>query len=261
MKQVFNMNKIITILPRLLLVVWMGCMLAWVTGVSASEGTMHLEKSPHQLCDKGSLQRGAKLYVNLCQGCHSLQYVRYKNLAKDIGITDGDGKVLEELVKKDLNFVTDNVNDPMVNSMPKDLAKKWFGVAPPDLSLTSRVRGTDWIYTYLKSFYIDDRRPWGVNNLVFPMVAMPNVLEHFQGKQVIAEGSAPHAVKLVLEEPGSMSAEEYSQAVTDIVNFLDYVGEPVKLKRQKIGVGVMVFLIIFLVFAYLLKREYWKDVH
>jgi ubiquinol-cytochrome c reductase cytochrome c1 subunit len=216
-----------------------------------------LQKSPNQVCDQASLQRGAKLYVNYCQSCHAMRYVRYQTMAKDIGIVDENGKVLEAVVKTNLNFISDSVFDSMTNGMlPKDGAK-WFGVTPPDLTLETRVRGTDWVYTYLKSFYVDPSRPWGVNNTVFPSVAMPHVLLELQGEQVLD----PKTHQLTLAKPGKLSAQEYDQVVTDLVNFLDYSAEPIKLKREKMGIGVMIFLVIFLMFAYLLKREYWKDVH
>ncbi len=216
-----------------------------------------LQKSPNQLCDQASLQRGAKLYVNYCQSCHAMRYVRFKTMAKDLGIVDEKGEVLEEQVKTHLNFISDSIYDSMINSMVPKEAEKWFGIAPPDLTLETRVRGTDWVYTYLKSFYIDPTRPWGVNNTVFPSVAMPHVLLGLQGEQILD----PKTHQLTLIKPGSLSTQEYDQVVTDLVNFLDYSAEPIKLKRQKMGIGVMIFLVVFLVFAYLLKREYWKDVH
>jgi ubiquinol-cytochrome c reductase cytochrome c1 subunit len=244
----------------------------------AGEHSVSLQKSPNNLCDKASLQRGAKLYVNYCQGCHSLEHVRYKGMAKDIGIVsqekDENGKrqVLEVLVQDNLNFVTDNINHSMRSALPKKAAEEWFGVAPPDLTLTTRVRGTDWVYTYLKSFYLDESRPWGVNNLVFPDVGMPHILLPLQGAQAphyqVVQHKSDGEVyeqkvvdRLDVVSKGQMSDIEYDQAVTDLVNFLEYVGEPHKLERKRLGVWVMLFLILFTLFAYLLKREYWKDVH
>ncbi len=225
--------------------------------VYANTEAVKLQKSPNQVCDKASLQRGARLYVNYCQSCHAMRYVRYKTMAHDIGIVDEEDKVLEDVVKTNLNFISDNIFDSMNNGMlPKD-GQKWFGITPPDLTLETRVRGTDWVYTYLKSFYVDPTKPWGVNNTVFPSVAMPHVLGELQGEYVLD----PKTHQLTLVKPGKLSVEEYNQVVTDLVNFLDYSAEPIKLKRQKMGIGVMIFLVIFLVFAYLLKREYWKDVH
>lgn len=218
---------------------------------------VELQKSPNQVCDQASLQRGAKLYVNYCQSCHAMRYVRYNTMAKDLGIVNEKGEVLEDVLKTNLNFISESIHDSMNNGMLPHDGQKWFGVPPPDLTLETRVRGTDWVYTYLKSFYVDPSRPWGVNNTVFPSVAMPHVLLELQGEQLLDHKTH----QLTLVKPGTLSVQEYDQTVTDLVNFLDYSAEPIKLKRQKIGIGVMIFLVIFLVFAYLLKREYWKDVH
>ncbi len=239
----------------------------------ASEGGVHLDKVNNDLCDKASLQRGAKLYMNYCAGCHSLQYVRYKDMAKDIGIVDKKGIVLEKLVNSNLNFTSEKVTDPILVATPKVDAMKWFGVAPPDLSLVARVRGTDWLYSYLRSFYIDPKRPWGVNNTVFPDVGMPNVLMALQGTQVPVfksetlkdDEGKPYEKQIIthleLKTPGTLTKDEYDKAMTDLVNFLDYVGEPHKLERKRLGVWVLLFLVVLTLFAYLLKREYWKDVH
>jgi ubiquinol-cytochrome c reductase cytochrome c1 subunit len=238
----------------------------------ASEG-VHLEKVKNNLCDNASLQRGASLYMNYCAGCHSLQYVRYKNMAIDIGIVDKKGNVLEKLVNDNLNFTSDKITDPILVATPKAEATKWFGVAPPDLSLVTRYRGKDWLYSYLKSFYADPKRPWGVNNLVYPDVGMPHILLGLQGMQepvyitqtMKDDEGKPFEKQVIshleLKKPGTLTKEEYDKAVTDLVNFLDYVGEPHKLERQRLGVWVLLFLVVFTLFAYLLKREYWKDVH
>lgn len=239
----------------------------------AATGHAPLQKVQNDLCDSASLQRGAKLYMNYCQGCHSLEHVRYKNMGGDIGIKDQEGEVLETIVQKNLNFVTDKVTDPIKSAMTKKQGEDWFGVAPPDLTLVARVRGKDWVYSYLKSFYHDESRPWGVNNLVFPDVGMPHVLHELQGTQIPHfekvrfedDAGTFHEQKVVkrleLAEKGLMSDAEYDRAVTDLVNFLDYMGEPHKLERKRMGVWVILFLVIFTLFAYLLKREYWKDVH
>lgn len=241
--------------------------------VFASGGRAGLQQVHNDLHDKASLQRGVKLYVNYCQGCHALELMRYKSMAQDLGMNNQDGQVLEALVQKNLNFVSDKITDPMKTAMPKKMAEGWFGVPPPDLTLAARVRGPNWIYSYLKGFYKDESRPWGVNNIVFPDVAMPHVLLELQGTQlpqyemVRFEGESGElleqkAIKhLTLETSGSMTEAEYDQAVTDLVNFLEYAGEPHKLERKRLGVWVILFLIIFTLFAYLLKREYWKDVH
>lgn len=244
-----------------------------IGAVFASEGGAHLEKVHNNLCDKASLQRGAALYVNFCAGCHSLQFVRYKDMAKDIGIVDKNGKVLEKLVNDNLNFISDKPNDPMIVATPKTLSAKWFGVPPPDLSLVTRSRGKDWLYSYLKGFYEDSKRPWGVNNLIFPDVGMPHILLGLQGTQVpvyktitVQDENGKYLEKQVishleLKTPGTLTPEAYDKAMIDLVNFLDYVGEPHKLERKRLGVWVLLFLVVFTLFAYLLKREYWKDVH
>ncbi|MBS0289112.1 MAG: cytochrome c1 [Proteobacteria bacterium] len=239
----------------------------------ASEAGVHLDKVKNNLCDKASLQRGASLYMNYCAGCHSLQYVRFKDLAKDLGIVDKKGNVLEKLVNDNLNFIGDKVTAPILVATPQEEAMKWFGVAPPDLSLVGRSRGKDWLYTYLRTFYVDPKRPWGVNNLTFPDVGMPHILLRLQGEQVPVyetqtmedEEGKPYQKQVIshleLKTPGLLSKEEYDKAMTDLVNFLDYVGEPHKLERKRLGVWVLLFLVVFTLFAYLLKREYWKDVH
>lgn len=212
---------------------------------SATENEYPLDKAKIDLSDLPSLQRGAQLFMNHCSGCHSLKYIRYNTMAKDIGIVDASGHILEAVVKDSLMFVGDKITDTIRSSMTKEEGAIWFGVAPPDLSLVSRLRSSDWIYTYLRSFYPDNKRPWGVNNKVFPDVAMPDVLFNLKAR-------------FLLEPNGQ---EKYDAAILDLVNFLAYAAEPTKLKRQQLGIWVMLFLGIFLVFAYLLKREYWKDVH
>ncbi len=238
----------------------------------ASGGSFHLDKVKNDLRDKASLQRGAQIYMNYCLGCHSLQYTRYIQLGQYIGIVDEDGVVLDKLIQNNLNFVSSKVTDNVVNSMPSTDAEKWFGVAPPDLTLVTRARGKNWVYSYLKGFYVDDKRPWGVNNAVFPDVGMPHVLLPLQGKQeavfktVYAEGEGKKVAskvidKLVLTEQGEMDESQYDQTITDLVNFLEFIGEPAKEKRTRLGVFVVLFLIVLTAFLYALKREFWKDVH
>jgi ubiquinol-cytochrome c reductase cytochrome c1 subunit len=213
--------------------------------VYANEEAISLDKAHVDLTDLPSLQRGAELFMNYCSGCHSLKYIRYSTMAKDIGITDSKGHVLEQAVKTNLMFVGDKLVDTIQSSMTKEEGANWFGVAPPDLSLVARLRGADWLYTYLRSFYPDQKRPWGVNNRIFPDVAMPDVLFNVRAR-------------LLLEPSGQ---KKVAALMLDLVNFLYYAGEPTKLVRQGIGKWVLLFLGIFFVFAYLLKREYWKDVH
>lgn len=238
-----------------------------------AQGAYPLETVQNNLCDTASLQRGARLYVNYCGGCHSLEFIRFDTMAKDIGMVNKDGKVLTKIVEKNLNFVSDKITDPYKIALPKQEAIKWFGVAPPDLSLITRSRGKNWVYTYLRTFYEDPKRPWGVNNLVFPDVGMPHMLQGLQGTQeatyktitLMDDTGQPYQKEvvdsLVLKTPGSLNSEEFDQAVTDLVNFLEYVGEPHKLERERLGVWVLLFLVVFALFAFLLKREYWKDIH
>ena len=214
----------------------------------------------NDLSDRASLQRGAQLYMNYCAGCHSLKYMRYSRMAEDLGLT-------EDEVMKNLNFTGAKFGEQVQVSMPAAGGEKWFGKMPPDLSLISRVRGSDWVYTYLKSFYLDSSRPLGWNNKLFPNASMPNPLWELQGLQHAVHGKAeapgmdPPVTGLKIETPGSVDAGQYDQAVRDITNFLEYAGEPAALKRQQLGVWVILFLAALTFLAYLLKQEYWKDVH
>lgn len=223
--------------------------------VLAVDSKIALDKPHIDVEDFASLQRGARLFMNECAGCHSLQYMRYDALAKGIEITDENGKVLDQVVKDNLIFTGVGITDPIKSAMRPQDAANWFGLAAPDLTLEARYRGVDWIYTYLRSFYVDQDRPWGVNNLVYPDVAMPHVLVNLQGEQILNETG------LSLAKKGSMTPAEFDAAMSDIVNFLAYVAEPHQTLRRRIGIWVLVFLGIFLIFSYLLKREYWKDVH
>ncbi len=247
-------------------------LLCFPTLVFAAASQIPLDKVKIDPRDQASLQRGAKLYVNYCQGCHSLQFMRYNRMAVDLGIVDTDGKAHTHLVKNNLIFTGSKLHEPMLNGMSEEEAARWFGMVPPDLSLITRVRGPNWVYSYLRSFYADASRPWGTNNLVFNDVSMPNVLLELQGEQVPiyrtevtkAPGGASREVQVLdhleLAKPGSMQPQAFDSAMRDLVNFLAYVAEPVKLERQRIGYWVIGFLIVFLVVVYLLKKEYWKDV-
>ena len=223
----------------------------------AAGGGAHLDDADIDVSDQASLQRGARIFVNYCLSCHSAQYQRYNRTAKDLGLT-------EEEVKENLMFTTDKFGDTMTIAMSPVDAEAWFGVAPPDLSVTARARGVDWLYTYLRSFYIDESRPFGVNNIVFPDVGMPHVLWELQGMQkaVYTEHDG-HKVFEKFEQvtPGTMSAAEFDFAMTDLTAFLSYIGEPIQTERKRIGVWVLSFIAVFFVLAYLLKKEYWKDVH
>jgi len=224
---------------------------------SSGEG-VKLDAVNIDLNDKASLQRGARIFVNYCLSCHSAGYMRYSRMGHDLGISD-------ELVKENLLFAADKVGELMTAVMPKADAKAWFGVAPPDLTLVTRARGPNWFYTYMRSFYRDDKSPSGWNNTVFPHVAMPHVLYEWQGHQRAVFKKDAHGVDLFenfeLARPGSLSAEEYNNAMRDLTNFMVYLGEPAKLVRYQIGIYVLIFLAFFTVFAYLLKKEYWKDIH
>ncbi|WOT04605.1 cytochrome c1 [Shewanella youngdeokensis] len=214
----------------------------------AAGGGAHLEPANIDLNDQESLQRGLDHFQNNCAGCHSTQYQRYERVATDLGIA------LDEMRAK---YIHDGakIGDLMKSSIPTDDAAKWFGATPPDLTLVARVRGEDWIYTYLKGFYKDETRPFGVNNTVFPSVGMPHVLQDLQGLAV-KQGDGT-----LVATGGALSAEEYDQYVRDITGYLVYSGDPIKLERESLGWWVMGFLFIFFFVAYLLKKEYWKDVH
>ena len=223
----------------------------------AAGGGVHLDEANIDLSDQASLQRGAKYFVNYCLSCHSAKFQRYNRMARDLGLT-------EEEVKQNLMFTTDKIGDTMNVAMDPEQSAKWFGTTPPDLSVTTRARGVDWVYTYLRSFYVDESRPFGVNNRVFPDVGMPHVLWKLQGVQtaVTKEVDGQKVIeKLEITEPGTMSAQEYDSAVRDLTAFLSYVGEPIQMKRKQLGVWVLLFIAVFFVLAYLLKKEYWKDLH
>jgi len=193
---------------------------------------VELDHANTDIRDQKSLQNGAKLFMNYCSGCHSIGFMRYNRIGKDLNISDAD-------VEKNLMFNSKKIGDQIISSMPDEGAIKWFGVTPPDLSLVARSKGTDWIYTYLRSFYKEESRPFGVNNKILVNASMPDVL--WELKQ-------------------SKSADDFDQDVRDITNFLDYVGEPAKLVRVDLGYKVMGFLFILFILSYLLKKEYWKDV-
>ena len=219
-----------------------------------------VQQAGNDLSDRASLQRGAKLYMNYCSSCHSLKFLRYSRMAEDLGLT-------EEEVMGNLNFTGAKFGEHIQVTMRDADGTEWFGKMPPDLSLISRVRGSDWIYTYLKSFYLDESRPLGWNNTLFPNASMPNPLRELQGLQH-AEFGEPDAAtgerqpeRLVVSNPGRLQGQEFDQVVRDITNFLEYAGEPAALKRQALGVWVILFLVLLTFLGYLLKQEYWSDVH
>lgn len=223
----------------------------------AAGNGVSLQSVDIDLADYDSIQRGAKHYVTYCLGCHSVKYMRYKRIAMDLEID-------EQTMLADIAPEGANIYDQMNTAMDSSDSKKWFGTTPPDLSLIARSRGADWLYSYLKGFYVDKSKPLGVNNTVFKDVGMPNMLWKLQGVQtpVIEKVHGKDVITyLKLEEPGTLSRKEFDKLVTELVNFLVYVGEPVQLERQRMGKYVLFFLLMFTVIAYLLKKEYWKDVH
>jgi len=229
-----------------------------VLAVASEEG--HLDKAPINLNNHESLQRGAKLFVNYCLSCHSANYMRYNRLV-DIGLT-------EEQIKNNLLFASEKVGDTMKVSMSQVDAKAWFGVVPPDLTVEARARTADWLYTYLRGYYRDESSATGWNNVAFANVGMPHILWELQGQQVLkteehvdASGVKTETHRLVLDKPGSMTPAEYDVAVADLVNYLVFMAEPVQMQRKKLGVIVLLFLGLFFVVAYYLKKEFWKDVH
>jgi ubiquinol-cytochrome c reductase cytochrome c1 subunit len=227
--------------------------------VFASGDEFQLDSANIDPHDAISIQRGARTFVNYCLNCHSANSMRYNRMT-DLGLT-------EQQIKENLLFATEKVGDPMTVSATRKEQQQWFGVAPPDLSVIARARGTDWLYTYLRTFYRDEQRPTGWNNLAFPNVGMPHVLWQLQGSQVLKTESEEHEGRkvehrtLVLEHPGTLSPVEYDKLTRDLVNFLSYMGEPEKTRRSQIGVVVLLFLVLLLVPVWLLKKEYWKDVH
>ena len=236
-------------MKRLLAAILFAPFLAFAAGAE-----LHLDRAPDRANDMAALQNGAKIFVNYCLNCHSASYMRYNRL-KDIGLTDAQ-------IRDNLMFTADKVGEPMRIAMQRAEAKAWFGVAPPDLTIIARARasefgsGADWLYTYLRTFHRDETRPTGWNNLVFANVGMPHVLWELQGDQVMGED---HKLKLV--SPGKLKPQEFDDAVGDLVAYLKYMGEPVAEFRKQLGVIVLIFLAVVFVFAYALKREYWKDVH
>jgi ubiquinol-cytochrome c reductase cytochrome c1 subunit len=219
----------------------------------ASGAALHLDKAPDVQGDKAALQRGARTFVNYCLNCHGLSYARYNRLT-ELGLS-------EQQVKDNLLFTAEKIGEPMrVAARPVE-QKQWFGAAPPDLSLIARSRaseagsGADWLYTYLRSFYRDDKRPTGWNNTVFENVGMPHVLWENQGQQVL---NKDHKLELVV--PGKLSAAEYDKQVADLVGFMVWVAEPGAGFRKQLGFGVLAFLAVLFAVAYPMKKAYWKDV-
>jgi ubiquinol-cytochrome c reductase cytochrome c1 subunit len=238
--------------------------LAPMLGLASGHG-VHLEQANIDLHDQAALQRGAKYFMNYCLGCHSLKYARYNRMARDLGLTD-------DQLRNNLIFVAGGkVGDNIHTAMREADGANWFGTAVPDLTLVTRnkVGGADWVFTYIKSFYLDPKRPYGVNNLLFPDVGMPDVLWRLRGTQEVvykegtdAAGHPTHVFDHFEQvSKGTMDAEAFDEVARDLTTFLTYMGEPMQLERQALGRWVILFLVIFSILAYALKREYWRDVH
>jgi len=226
----------------------------------ANTGGLKLDRAPVDTHDTVSLQRGAQVFVNYCLNCHSAAYMRYNRL-KDLALSDAQ-------IKDNLLFAGEKVGDLMTIAMRTKDAKEWFGAAPPDLTVIARSRGADWLYTYLRTFYRDESRPTGWNNLAFENVGMPHVLYQLQGMQGVkveekpdGHGGTEKVKTLVQLSPGTMTKFEYDRMVGDLVNYLVYMGEPARNTRIQVGIWTLMFLSLLAVFAWLLKREFWKDVH
>jgi ubiquinol-cytochrome c reductase cytochrome c1 subunit len=234
-------------------------LLALPLAAHAAGGHLKLDTAPIDTRDVVSIQRGVRVFVNYCLSCHSAQYMRYNRLLA-LGLT-------EQQIRDNLMFGEGKLGDTMTVAMRRNDAKQWFGVAPPDLSVIARSRGADWLYTYFRSYYRDDNTASGWNNLVFPSVAMPHVLWELQGQQAleVKEEQGPHGKhavsELVLAKPGTLSRGEYDRLVADLVNYLVFMAEPDRAARVRLGYLVLIALGVLFALFYLLKREYWKDVH
>lgn len=227
----------------------------------AASGSVHLEESGIDPDNINSLQRGARNFMNYCSGCHSAQYVRYKTIGKDLDLS-------EEMLVDNLMFNADKTFETILTSMPREDAARWFGTPPPDLSLIARAKGSDYIFNFLKGFYVADGGPTGVDNLILPGSSMPHVLWELQGYQradFSTHNNDDGSVTTTFEgfEPltaGQMDSEAYDEFVRDTVNFLAYIAEPIRSDRRKLGVWVLMFLIFFYIIANMLKNQIWKDV-
>jgi ubiquinol-cytochrome c reductase cytochrome c1 subunit len=244
-----------TMMTRLLLT----ALLLPLAALASTEG-VRLDRAPIDIGDAVSIQRGARVFVNYCLNCHSAQYMRYNRLM-DLGLT-------ETQIRDNLLLTTDKVGEPMAIAARAKDQQSWFGAAPPDLSVIARSRGADWLYTYLRSYYRDDKSATGWNNLAFPNVGMPHVLWELQGTQVAkaeekddGHGGTHKRLRLELAAPGTMAAAQYDRLVADLVNYLVFMGEPAQARRQQIGYVVLMALGVLFVLVYLLKKEFWKDVH
>jgi len=264
-----------------LFAIFVAAFAAALSGVALASGGADIRMEPSQInrLDLASQQRGLRTFVNYCLNCHTAKYMRYNRLT-DLGLTDAQ-------IRDNLMFATDKIGETMTVAMRPADAKAWFGVPPPDLTVEARVRGVEWLYNYFLAFYKDDAQPSGWNNLIFPNVAMPHVLAELGGTNRLvtqefkdheqAQAAAIAAKGIVVlgpgkdhtyvvhtiatDTPGTLGPVEYQRMVADLVNFLDYMGEPAKNKRLRIGLVALLYLGVLFFFAYWMKREYWKDVH
>ena len=252
-------NKLITL--------FMAAAVTLMPMMAAASGGAHLYKAPIDINDKESLRRGAQAFGDYCYSCHAASFMRFNRIAKDLEISEED--VRDMLIHtRGKKGEPAKIGDLMKVSMTADYAKNAFGTAVPDLSLAARARGADWVYTYLRNFYVDSDRPTGMNNTVFPDVGMPHVLWRLQGLQEPVYKIVMHGDIEVEElegfeqiQAGTLSRVEYDMFLGDLVNFMVYIAEPVQVERRSMGWKVLLFLIVFFGFAYALKKEYWKDVH
>jgi len=226
--------------------------------IAAGGGNENLDSAYINLSDKVSLRKGAHTFVNYCLSCHEASFMRYDRMARDLEIDDAT-------LRENLMFASTKPGDLMKVNMSAEDAKAWFGVKPPDLSLTARSRGPNWIYTYMRGFYRDESTATGWNNTLYPNVAMPHILYEWQGmRKAVFEKGADGAKQLAGYEqitPGTMDERQYDEAMRDLTNFMVYLAEPAKMVRYKIGFWVMIFMLVFIGLAYALKKEYWRDVH
>ncbi len=249
-----------------IIVLFMAAVMVMPMMATASSGA-HLEKAPIDIYDKESLRSGAKAFADYCYSCHAASFMRFNRIAKDLEMSEEDVREMMIHTRGKKGAPT-KIGDLMKVSMTDDYAKNAFGTAIPDLSLVARARGADWVYTYLRSFYIDPYRPTGFNNTVFPDVGMPHVLWRLQGLQEAKYKTVLHGDVEVDEfdgmeqvQAGTLSRVEYDMFIADLTNFMVYVAEPVQVERRSMGWKVLLFLIVLFGFAYALKKEYWKDVH
>jgi ubiquinol-cytochrome c reductase cytochrome c1 subunit len=227
----------------------------------AAGGGAHLEPSGIDQDNISSLQRGARNFMNYCSGCHSAQYVRFNTIGKDLGLS-------EEQLIDNLMFNAEKTFETIQSAMPADDAARWYGTAPPDMSLMARAKGADYVYNFLKGFYVSEDSPTGVNNTILAGTSMPNVLWELQGYQTAhfedhtnEDGSVTTTFEGFEQlTAGSMDAEDFDDFVRDTVNFLAYIAEPIRSDRRKLGVWVLMFLIFFFILAVQLKKAIWKDV-